>query len=134
MRDNFLPFLSKCINVLDDDGVPLGDNFRMSEFLRYRVRDSNKRNRISPTLSIPGMLPNYVVDAISAFQHHGTCPSKLLILHIGHMSEQERYFYPTRQMEESESGSHELKAFQLFCKLQYSLITYDANITIHLHL
>ncbi len=68
MRDNFLPFLRKCINALDDDGVPLDDNFLMSEFLRYRVRDSNKRNRISPTLSIPGMLPNYVVDAISAFQ------------------------------------------------------------------
>ena len=65
MRENFLPFLRKCINPLDDDGAPLGDNFLMSEFLRYGVRDSNKRNRISPTLSLPGMLPNYVVDAIS---------------------------------------------------------------------
>ena len=56
---SIFPFLRKCINALDDGGAPLGDNFLMSEFLRYRVRDSNKRNRISPTLSIPGMLPNY---------------------------------------------------------------------------
>jgi hypothetical protein len=52
MRDNFLPFLRKCVNALDDGRAPLGDNFLMSEFLRYRVRDSRE---ISPTLSIQGM-------------------------------------------------------------------------------
>jgi hypothetical protein len=65
MRENFLPFLRKCIDALDEDGAPLGDDFLMSEFLRYGVRDANKRNRISPTLSMPGMLPNFVVDLIS---------------------------------------------------------------------
>jgi hypothetical protein len=64
-REKFLQFLRKCINPLDDDGAPLGDNFHMSEFLRYGVRDARTKNRISPTLSIPGMLPNYVVDAIA---------------------------------------------------------------------
>ena len=34
--------------------------------LRYGVRDARNRNRISLTLSLPGMLPNHVVDAISA--------------------------------------------------------------------
>ena len=38
MRENFLPFPRKCINSLDDDGAPLGDNFLLSEFLRYGVR------------------------------------------------------------------------------------------------
>ncbi len=44
MREKFLPFLRKCINPLDDDGAPLGDNFIMSEFLRYGVRDARTRN------------------------------------------------------------------------------------------
>jgi hypothetical protein len=51
---------------MDDDGAPLSDNFLMSEVLRYGVRDARKKNRISPTLSFPEMLPNYVVDAITA--------------------------------------------------------------------
>jgi hypothetical protein len=38
----------------------------MSEVLLYRVRDAYKKNRISPTLSFPEMLPNYVVDEITA--------------------------------------------------------------------
>jgi len=41
------------------------DNYLMSELLRYGMRDSRTKNRISPTLSMPGMLPNYVVGAIS---------------------------------------------------------------------
>jgi hypothetical protein len=38
----------------------------MSEVLRYGVRDARKKNRILPTLSFPEMLPNFVVDAITA--------------------------------------------------------------------
>ena len=40
MREKVLPFLRKCINPLDDDGTPLGDNFLMSELLRYGVARS----------------------------------------------------------------------------------------------
>ena len=46
---------------------------------------------------------NHMGLAAVEFQHHGTCPSNLLILHIENMSEQERCFYPTRQMEEFQS-------------------------------
>ncbi len=35
---------------------------------------------------------------VVVFQHHGTCPSKLLFLHIGHISEQKGYVCPIRQM------------------------------------
>jgi hypothetical protein len=64
MKEQALPFLRKCVHPMDDDGTPLGDNFLMSEVLRYGVRDAYKKNRISLTLSFPEMLPNYVVDAI----------------------------------------------------------------------
>ena len=65
LREKFLPFLRECINPLDDEGALLNDNFIMSELLRYGVRDANVRNRISPTLSFPDMLPHSVVNAIS---------------------------------------------------------------------
>jgi hypothetical protein len=61
-----LLFLRNCVHTMDDDGAPLSDNFLMSEVLRYVVRDANKKNQISPMLSFPEMLPNYVVDAITA--------------------------------------------------------------------
>jgi hypothetical protein len=51
---------------MDDDGAPLSDNFLMAEILRYGVIDAYKKNRISSTLSFPEMLPNHVVDAITA--------------------------------------------------------------------
>ncbi len=35
----------------------------MSEVLRYGVRDANKKNQTS--LTVPEMLPNYVVDVIT---------------------------------------------------------------------
>jgi hypothetical protein len=66
MREHALPFLRKCVHPMDDDGAPLSDNFLISEVLRYGVRDAYKKNRISPTLSFPEMLPNYVVDEITA--------------------------------------------------------------------
>ena len=39
--------------------------FLMSEFLRYGVHGANKKNRISTSLSFPGMLPHSIVVAIS---------------------------------------------------------------------
>ncbi len=66
MREHALPFLRKCVHPMDDDGAPPSDNFLMSKVLRYGVRDAYKKNRISPTLSFPEMLPNYVVDEINA--------------------------------------------------------------------
>ena len=66
MREKLLPFLRRSINMLDDDGAPLGDNVLLSEVLQYGVRDAHKKNRISTTLSFPEMLPHSVVDAISA--------------------------------------------------------------------
>ena len=66
MSDNLLPFLRECINAQDEDGALLSDNFIMSELLRYGVRDARKRNRISPALSFPDMLPHSVVKAIAA--------------------------------------------------------------------
>ena len=41
MRDRVLPFLRNGFNALNDDGAPLGDNFLMSELLRYGVRDAH---------------------------------------------------------------------------------------------
>ena len=66
MREQVLPFLRKWVHPMDDDGAPLSDNFLLSKVLRYGVRDARKMNRISSTLSFPEMLPNYVVDAITA--------------------------------------------------------------------
>ena len=40
------PTFRKCVTTLDDDGAPLGDNFLVSELLRYGVRDANEKNRI----------------------------------------------------------------------------------------
>jgi hypothetical protein len=66
MREQVLPFLRKWVHPMDDDGAPLSDNFLLSKVLRYGVRDARKMNRISSTLSFHEMLPNYVVDAITA--------------------------------------------------------------------
>ena len=66
MREQVLPFLRKWVHPMDDDGAPLRDNVLLSKVLRYGVRDARKMNRISSTLSFPEMLPNYVVDAITA--------------------------------------------------------------------
>jgi hypothetical protein len=66
MSKQALPVLRKCVHAMDDDGAQLSDNFLMSEVLRYGVRDANQKNLISPALSFPEMLPNYVVDAITA--------------------------------------------------------------------
>jgi hypothetical protein len=66
MKEQVLPFLRKWVHTMDDDGALLSDNFLLSKVLRYGVRDARKMNRISSTLLFPEMLPNYVVDAITA--------------------------------------------------------------------